>query len=54
MLKMNVPKLGEKYLGIKWHEKEQKEGLKLYKRIKLLIMKGNYSFEYGIIDYMEE
>ena len=27
-----VHKLGEQYLGIKWHEKEQKEGLKLYKR----------------------
>lgn len=27
-----VSKLGKKYLGIKWHEKEQKEGLKLFKR----------------------
>ena len=27
-----VHKLGNQYLGIKWHEKEQKEGLKLYKR----------------------
>ena len=29
---LSVHKLGKKYLGIKWHAKEQKEGLKLYRR----------------------